>query len=132
MRDTIKWGEIIVLQTTLCLAAAAAVINIWLAIRIGKLRGAHKVSVGDGGIEAITRRMRAQANFIEQTPITLILFGLANAFPLLSLRLHGSAQEASIPGCVRGVVPATNSGCMAAAIARVAVRRKLRSTATTR
>jgi len=31
----------------------------------------------------------------------LILFGLANAFPLLSLRLHGSAQEASIPGCVR-------------------------------
>ena len=67
------------LQTTLCLAAAAAVINIWLAIRIGKLRGAHKVSVGDGGIEAITRRMRAQANFIEQTPITLILFGLVEA-----------------------------------------------------
>jgi len=31
----------------------------------------------------------------------LILFGLANAFPLLSLRLHGSTQEASIPGCVR-------------------------------
>lgn len=31
----------------------------------------------------------------------LILFGLANLFPLLSLRLHGSMQEASIPGCVR-------------------------------
>jgi paraquat-inducible protein A len=31
----------------------------------------------------------------------LILFALANAFPLLALRLHGTAREASIPGCVR-------------------------------
>lgn len=31
----------------------------------------------------------------------LILFCLANAFPLLSLRLHGVVQEASIPGCAR-------------------------------
>ncbi len=31
----------------------------------------------------------------------LILFCLANAFPLLSLRLHGTVQEASIPGSVR-------------------------------
>ncbi|MDE3246082.1 MAG: paraquat-inducible protein A, partial [Acidobacteriota bacterium] len=31
----------------------------------------------------------------------LILFCLANAFPLLSIRLHGTVQEASIPGSVR-------------------------------
>ena len=31
----------------------------------------------------------------------LVLFCLANAFPLLALRLHGTAREASIPGCVR-------------------------------
>jgi len=31
----------------------------------------------------------------------LILFCLANAFPLLALRLHGTVREASIPGCVR-------------------------------
>ncbi len=31
----------------------------------------------------------------------LILFCLANAFPLLSLHLHGTVQEASIPGCAR-------------------------------
>lgn len=64
-----------VLTTTLSFAAAAAVINIWLAIRIGKLRGAEKVSVGDGNSEALMRRMRAQANFIEQTPLTVILVG---------------------------------------------------------
>ena len=31
----------------------------------------------------------------------LILFLLADAFPLLALRLHGSTRIASIPGCVR-------------------------------
>jgi uncharacterized protein len=62
-----------ILPTTLCLTAAAAIINIWLAIRIGKLRGSEKVSVGDGGSEPLIRRMRAQANFIEQTPLTLLL-----------------------------------------------------------
>jgi len=65
-----------ILQTTLCLAAAAAVLNFWLGMRIGKLRHVLKVSVGDGGQDLIVRRMRAQANFIEQAPLTLILFGL--------------------------------------------------------
>jgi paraquat-inducible protein A len=31
----------------------------------------------------------------------LILFLLANAFPLMTLRLHGTVREASIPGCAR-------------------------------
>lgn len=61
------------LPTTLCLAAAAALVNFWLGMRIGKLRGVHKVSIGDGGNEPLLRRMRAQANFIEQAPITLVL-----------------------------------------------------------
>lgn len=68
-----------ILQTTLCLAAAAAVINFWLGLRIGQLRMALKISVGDGGDERIIRRMRAQANFIENAPILLILFGLVEA-----------------------------------------------------
>jgi uncharacterized membrane protein YecN with MAPEG domain len=57
----------------LCLAAAAAVINIWISIRVGQTRGAAKVSVGDGGDERLLRRMRAHANFIENTPLVLIL-----------------------------------------------------------
>jgi paraquat-inducible protein A len=31
----------------------------------------------------------------------LILFFLANAFPLLAVRLHGTVRETSIPGCAR-------------------------------
>lgn len=68
-----------ILQTTLCLAAAAAVINFWLGLRIGQLRHALKVSVGDGGDERIMRRMRAQSNFIENAPLVLVLFGLVEA-----------------------------------------------------
>jgi hypothetical protein len=61
------------LPTTLCLAAAAAVLNIWISIRVGQMRHAAKVSVGDGGDERLLRRMRAHANFIENTPLVLIL-----------------------------------------------------------
>jgi uncharacterized protein len=64
------------LLTTLCLAAAAAVINLWLGIRIGKLRQAEKIIHGDGGNALLTRRMRAQSNFIENVPLALILFAL--------------------------------------------------------
>jgi uncharacterized membrane protein YecN with MAPEG domain len=57
----------------LCLAAAAAIINLWLSMRIGNLRAKGKILYGDGGDEMLMRRMRAQANFIENTPLVLIL-----------------------------------------------------------
>ena len=62
-----------ILQTTLSLAAAAAIINIWIAMRIGKLRMAHKIVHGDGGNAQLAHRIRAHLNFIENTPLTLIL-----------------------------------------------------------
>ena len=64
------------LPTTLCLTAAALVINFWLGMRCGKVRTAEKISVGDGGNHLLMCRMRAQMNFIEQTPLTLLAIGL--------------------------------------------------------
>ena len=64
------------LPTTLCLTAAALVINFWLGLRCGKVRSAEKISVGDGGNDLLMRRMRAQLNFIEQAPLTLLGVGL--------------------------------------------------------
>ncbi|NTZ42773.1 MAPEG family protein [Altererythrobacter sp. SALINAS58] len=61
------------LTVTLASAAAAALLNVWLMIRIGAVRRANKITVGDGGNEALQRRMRAQANYIENTPIVLVL-----------------------------------------------------------
>ncbi|WP_017665722.1 MAPEG family protein [Porphyrobacter sp. AAP82] len=63
----------IMLPVTLAAAAAAAVLNIWLGIRIGALRTALKISVGDGGSEALQRRMRAQLNYVENTGFVLVL-----------------------------------------------------------
>jgi uncharacterized protein len=65
----------LILPTTLCLGAAALVINFWLGMRCGKLRGLHKISIGDGGNEQMIRAMRAQSNFVEQVPLTLLLLG---------------------------------------------------------
>ena len=61
------------LPITLSSCAAAGIICIWLGWRIGQLRGQLKISVGDGGNEALLRRMRAQANFVEYTPFVLLL-----------------------------------------------------------
>ena len=64
------------LTTTLSLAAAAILINLWHFIRIVRLRTSEKIIHGDGGNVLLMRRMRAQANFIENVPLTLILIGL--------------------------------------------------------
>ena len=63
----------ILLPTTLAMAAAAALLNIWMSIRIGRIRRAEKIGVGDGGHELLGRRMRAQLNFAENTPWVLAL-----------------------------------------------------------
>lgn len=62
-----------VLPVTLAAAAAAAVLNIWLGLRIAALRNALQISVGDGGSEPLQRRMRAQLNYVENTAFVLIL-----------------------------------------------------------
>ena len=65
-----------ILQTTLCMAAAAAMINFWLAMRCGQVRMKEKINVGTGGNDLMERRMRAQLNFAENTPWGLALIGL--------------------------------------------------------
>ena len=64
------------LPITLTIAAAAVLLNLWLAFRVGRTRIAAKVVMGDGGDMRLIARMRAQANFVEYTPFFLILLGL--------------------------------------------------------
>lgn len=64
------------LPITLTIAGAAALINIWLMIRVGQVRGSEKVSVGDGGNDKVIRRMRAHSNYIESAPFILALVAL--------------------------------------------------------
>jgi len=67
---------------TLLTGGALVAVNFWLGARISAYRRDFKVSVGDGGNESLLRRMRAQANFIENAPFFLIL--------LASLELSGA------------------------------------------
>ena len=82
----------LVLPITLGAVAAAALINIWLTIRCGQVRTAEKVSVGDGGNDKLIRRMRAHANFNENTPIVLVLIAA------LELANPGSPALAVVAG----------------------------------
>lgn len=70
------------LPITMTAAAAAALIHVWLSLRVSQVRTAQKIMIGDGGSEALTRRMRAHANFAENAPIFLLL--------LLLLELGGT------------------------------------------
>lgn len=65
-----------ILPVTLTLAATAALLNIWLAVRTSAVRVRGKVLHGDGGDPRMLRRMRAHANFTEYAPFVLILSGL--------------------------------------------------------
>lgn len=61
------------LPVTLCAVAAAAILNIWLMARVGKVRQQYEIYIGDDGNEHVTRRMRAHANFVESAPLVLLL-----------------------------------------------------------
>lgn len=65
-----------VLPITLTIAAAAAVLHIWLAGRVSQLRRGYKISIGDGGNEALLRRIRAHGNYVENMPVVVILLAL--------------------------------------------------------
>ena len=65
-----------ILPITLTIAAAAALLHIWLSLRVSHLRRRHRVLIGDEGNRAVTARMRAHGNFAENTPIFLILLAL--------------------------------------------------------
>jgi hypothetical protein len=65
-----------ILPITLTAAGAAALLNVWLGLRVSLLRRRHKVSIGHGGKTGIATRMRAHSNYIEYAPFFLILLAL--------------------------------------------------------
>ncbi|MCB2048762.1 MAG: MAPEG family protein [Novosphingobium sp.] len=105
-----------ILQTTLSLAAAAAIITVWHMMRIGRLRMSEKVMHGDGGNAALLRRMRAQANFGENTPFVLILvaaieltgkggvwLAVVGALFMLGRVMHALGMDNAEPNMLRGI-----------------------------
>src|SRR5687768_17143613 len=65
-----------ILPIALTAAGAAALLHIWLSIRVSHIRRTQKILHGDGGNPAMLRRMRAHANYAENAPIFLVLLVL--------------------------------------------------------
>ena len=64
------------LHITALYGSILALILLWLAYNIVKFRRTEQVELGDGGSEKGVRHIRAQANAIENIPITLLLFAI--------------------------------------------------------
>lgn len=128
------------LPITLTLAAACALLNLWLAFRCARIRVGSKALHGDGGNPLLARRMRAHANFVEYTPIILILFALielaigspawlwAGAAVYTAARLaHGYGMDAGHPTVWRAG-GALITWAMLAVLAAIALHTAYRAT----
>ena len=69
-------------------AGFAALFLLYLSIRVIRLRRTRKVSIGHQGDAEIERAMRVQSNFVEYTPIALILLYLIEAGVAPGLVVH--------------------------------------------
>ena len=99
---------------TMILAACAALVNLWLTLRIGRIRTSASIMHGDGGNPLLSRRIRAQLNFAENAPIMLLLFltlelcGANRPFLwvvaivfVVARILHGIGMDSEKPGLPR-------------------------------
>ena len=81
----------IILPITLTVAGAAAILHVWLSLRVSRLRRPLKIGVGDGGNEVLLRRIRAHGNFAENMPLFLVLLGFVELAVGKSLWLWAAA-----------------------------------------
>lgn len=107
----------IILPISLTIAAGAALLNIWLSLRVGRVRRKSEVFVGDGGNDALIRRMRAHSNFVENTAFVLVLLALvelgigssvwlwaAGALYLVGRILHAIGMDGMMWGRMAGTI----------------------------
>jgi uncharacterized protein len=103
-----------ILPITLTIAAAAALLHVWLSLRVSHVRRLHHISIGDEGNKTVATRMRAHGNFAENTPIFLVLLaliehGIGSAFWLwivaalyiLARLLHAFGMDRPAPNWMR-------------------------------
>lgn len=103
------------LPVTLATAGAAALVNLWLAVRILRIRFGQKILYGDGGDQRLAARMRAQLNFAEYTPLILILIAAIEWSAGSSIWLAGAgalyiAGRIAHPIGMDGFLPARQFG----------------------
>ena len=61
-------------------AGLLGLLAVALLSNVGRMRGKTKIYIGDGGNTELITAMRAQANFVENVPLGLILIWLVGTF----------------------------------------------------
>ena len=70
-------------------AALNMAILFWISMETGRLRGKHKVSIGDGGVKHLVRIMRGHANAVENMPMFFVLMLVAALLGMPAMAAHG-------------------------------------------
>lgn len=63
-------------RITLLFASLHVLLMLYLAYRVVGHRRSLKIGIGDGGDKLLARKIRVHANFIEYTPIALLMLAL--------------------------------------------------------
>ena len=63
-------------RITLLVASLHVLFYLFLSMRVILHRKEHRIGVGTGGNEAMTRRVRVHANFAEYVPLALLMLAL--------------------------------------------------------
>ncbi len=73
---------------TLLYAGLSALILIGLSLQVVALRRKHQVGIGTGSINTLERAVRAQANFTEYVPLSLLALALLEINGLAGWAVH--------------------------------------------
>jgi uncharacterized membrane protein YecN with MAPEG domain len=76
------------MRTAALYAGILGLMLIALSMYVSMARKNAKASIGDGGDEALRRRIRAHGNFIEFVPLTVLLLALSEHLGLGALFIH--------------------------------------------
>ncbi len=77
------------MPVTALYAALLTPLFVFLSIRVIGFRRQARAALGDGGNQALLRRIRVQGNFAEYVPLALILLGLSESLHAPVWLLHG-------------------------------------------
>jgi len=76
-------------KVTAIYAGLLALMMVFLAARVVRLRGKHRVTLQDGGIPDMALGIRVFGNFAEYVPMALVLMMLAEGAGTPSWAIHG-------------------------------------------
>lgn len=76
------------MAVTAIYASLLSVLLLVLSFRVISVRRAARVEIGEGGDRVLLRRIRVHANFVEYTPIALILLMLLESMKAPGVVLH--------------------------------------------